>query len=62
MQVSRGGDGVGVLIVRKVRLFAGISCAALAIACWLPAPAAAQVNVWTGTTSNDWTVGSNWST
>lgn len=36
-----------------------VGAATLAIGCW-SSPASAQV--WTGATSNDWTVGSNWST
>jgi outer membrane autotransporter protein len=40
-------------------LVAGVSASALALCCW-SSPASAQV--WTGATSSDWTVGSNWST
>ena len=44
---------------RRTRaLLAGISLAAMAMCGW-SAPAGAQV--WTGTTSNNWTVGTNWS-
>ncbi|WP_080434935.1 autotransporter outer membrane beta-barrel domain-containing protein [Burkholderia ubonensis] len=38
---------------------AGVSAGALVFICWA-SPAGAQV--WKGTTSSDWTVGSNWST
>jgi hypothetical protein len=41
-------------------LLASVSAAALTALS--AGPAAAQINVWTGTTSNDWAVGSNWST
>lgn len=54
-----GGAGCG-WENRKARLLAGVGLAALVIACALPSTASAQT--WTGTTSNDWTVGSNWST
>lgn len=40
-------------------LVASVGAATLAIGCW-SSPASAQV--WTGTTSSNWTVGSNWST
>ena len=44
---------------RRRALLTGMSVSAMAICGW-SAPASAQV--WKGTTSNDWTVGSNWST
>jgi fibronectin-binding autotransporter adhesin len=53
------GVSGGVSKVRSVthrRFFTGVSCAALALS--LSLPAAAQN--WTGTTSTDWTDGTNW--
>ena len=44
---------------RRRALLAGMSVSAMAICGW-SAPASAQV--WKGTTSSDWTVGTNWST
>ncbi|WFU13314.1 autotransporter outer membrane beta-barrel domain-containing protein (plasmid) [Rhizobium sp. CB3090] len=44
---------------RSHALLAGVSLGTM-VACGWPAPAGAQV--WKGTTSTDWTVGSNWST
>src|SRR4029453_12858651 len=41
MMASVGGEAVGIPSTRKGRLLAGVSCAALAIACILPAPAIA---------------------
>lgn len=52
------GDVNQVCIVDKARLLAGAYAAALALAALTAGPAAAQT--WTGTTSNDWTVGTNW--
>lgn len=49
-----GGDSGGCR-----SLIAGIGASAMALCCW-SSPASAQA--WNGTTSNDWTVGSNWST
>ncbi|CAN7543071.1 autotransporter outer membrane beta-barrel domain-containing protein [Devosia sp. LjRoot16] len=43
----------------RARLLSGVGLAALALAALWAGPAAAQS--WTGTTSDDWTVGSNWS-
>lgn len=54
-QYGKGGREKG----RGQAVAAGIGAAALAAFCW-SLPASAQV--WTGTTSNDWTVGGNWST
>jgi hypothetical protein len=36
MEASAGGDAVGIPFIRKGRLLAGVSCAALALACSLP--------------------------
>ncbi|QEL26902.1 hypothetical protein FQV39_30015 (plasmid) [Bosea sp. F3-2] len=44
--------------ITHTRLLTGVSCAVLALAFSLPAAA----QNWTGTTSSDWTDGTNWST
>ncbi|MGN6651974.1 autotransporter outer membrane beta-barrel domain-containing protein [Trinickia sp.] len=52
---GKGGQGND----RRQAVVAGVGAAAVALCCW-SSPASAQA--WKGTTSSDWTVGSNWST
>lgn len=61
MSIGTTGRGYAnrVRIPGTAKLLSGVGLAALALAALSAGPAAAQN--WTGTTSDDWTVGSNWS-
>lgn len=56
MEFGAGG-AVGCWEIRKARLLAGVGIGTLALAMSAGSATAQQ---WTGTTSNDWTVGTNW--
>lgn len=54
--------GCGFHETRKPALLSGVCGTALLLGFCFATPASAQVAVWTGATSADWTDGSNWST